>query len=155
MVIVEISDDRRHRGDSDTCSIKNDRVSVLKVNAQETVGSIQFDVEQVNVLSAKIGGKLPKELHHLLDESRVTAKLPYKAPKLKVDLGLLRRAVAEEQRLEIDYVAANGKRTQRVVNPLELRLYPPWVLIAWCEKRDNVRMFRVERMKAARVESKR
>ncbi|MBZ0111842.1 MAG: WYL domain-containing protein [Thermoanaerobaculia bacterium] len=60
---------------------------------------------------------------------------------------MIRKAAKAKRRLEIDYVNEDGKKSRRVINPLGLRIYPPWVVIAWCEERENVRMFRVDRMK--------
>jgi len=102
---------------------------------------------------SKIGDALPKELQPAFEDRRFRAKLPWKAPKPTVDLAVIRRAVKSKARLKIDYVDEEGRPSQRVINPLELRIYPPWVVIAWCEEREDVRMFRVDRIREARPES--
>lgn len=98
---------------------------------------------------AKIGDSLPAELVPTFEDQRFKAKLPWNAPKPKVDLAILRRAIKEKGRVRIDYKAENGHRTERVIAPLELRIYPPWVVRAWCESREEVRLFRVDRMNRA------
>lgn len=94
----------------------------------------------------KIGDALPKELVPTFEDPRFQAKRPWNAPTPKVDLAVIRRAIKEKGRVRIDYVAENGERTERVIAPLELRIYPPWVVTAWCESREDVRAFRVDRM---------
>lgn len=62
-------------------------------------------------------------------------------------LDRLDRAVEERKRLRLDYTDAEGKRTDRPVRPLGLWFWGKvWTLVAWCELRDDFRMFRVDRI---------
>ncbi|WP_298436813.1 YafY family protein [uncultured Jannaschia sp.] len=58
-------------------------------------------------------------------------------------------ATAESLRLSLDYRDEAGARTQREVRPLGLWFWGQvWTLVAWCELRDDFRMFRVDRIAA-------
>lgn len=62
----------------------------------------------------------------------------------------LEQAVTESRRLAIDYSDEAGQRTTRSVCPVALLYWGPvWTLVAWCELRDDFRMFRIDRISAA------
>ena len=54
--------------------------------------------------------------------------------------------------MRIDYVAAGGQRSTRVVWPLGAFFWgDAWTVLAWCELREDFRNFRLERIE--RLES--
>ncbi|MEO1681529.1 MAG: YafY family protein [Pseudomonadota bacterium] len=56
-------------------------------------------------------------------------------------------AVERHERVQIDYVDEAGRATERAVRPLGLWFWGKvWTLIAWCELREDFRMFRVDRI---------
>lgn len=62
------------------------------------------------------------------------------------DLGA---AIEARNLLEIVYTDQGGHQTERRVRPLGLSFWGrTWTLIAWCERRDAFRMFRVDRIAA-------
>lgn len=64
-----------------------------------------------------------------------------------VNLSHLRRAIREEQKMLIDYKDADAKQTQRVIWPLVLIYYVDTaIIVAWCELRQAVRHFRLDRV---------
>lgn len=66
---------------------------------------------------------------------------------LRKRIDRLERAVNEQTRLAIDYTDAGGAATSRRVRPLGLWFWGKvWTLVAWCELRDDFRMFRLDRM---------
>jgi hypothetical protein len=70
----------------------------------------------------------------------------------KVDMSL-----AEGYPLRIIYTTLKGHTTERTVRPdyyLPARTTGNWVLIAWCELRNGLRRFIVDRIKAAKLEQK-
>ncbi len=70
----------------------------------------------------------------------------------KVDM-----ALAEGYPLRIIYTTLKGHTTERTVKPdyyLPARTTGNWVLIAWCELRNDWRGFIVDRIKAAKLEQK-
>ncbi|WP_404403311.1 helix-turn-helix transcriptional regulator [Pelagibacterium halotolerans] len=65
-------------------------------------------------------------------------------------LARLRDAVAGRCRLNIAYEDAAGARTRRVVRPLGLEFWGHvWTLTAWCELREDFRVFRCDRITEA------
>lgn len=62
----------------------------------------------------------------------------------------LDRATASNTALLIRYSDAGGAATERKVRPLGLWFWGEvWTLIAWCELRDDFRMFRIDRIASA------
>ena len=69
--------------------------------------------------------------------------------KLRVVLDRLETAVEDRNRVTFDYLSLAGARTRRTVRPLGLWFWGKvWTLIAWCELRDDFRMFRADRIDA-------
>lgn len=59
-------------------------------------------------------------------------------------------AVANGERLRIDYVTTRGERDEREVDPIRLESVDDvWYLRAWCLNRDAERTFRLDRMASA------
>ena len=57
----------------------------------------------------------------------------------------LRRAIREHLKLRLDYAALDGQATSRLVRPLQLEFWGrAWTLTAWCELRNDFRVFRVD-----------
>ena len=68
-----------------------------------------------------------------------------------VDPRVLRQSVREEWKLEIKYKDSKGTSTTRVIFPLAVIYYIEVVVVAtWCELREELRHFRVDRISACR-----
>ncbi len=62
-------------------------------------------------------------------------------------LDRLERATDKHRRLDIGYADEDGRITERTIRPLGLWFWGKvWTLVAWCELRDDFRMFRVDRI---------
>lgn len=62
-------------------------------------------------------------------------------------LPLLRDAVREKKRVRITYLGHDDTPTTRVVRPLQLDYWGRvWTMGAWCELREDFRVFRVDRI---------
>lgn len=62
------------------------------------------------------------------------------------------RAISAGRRLLIHYRDAHGVDIEREVDALALAFRGgPWLLAAWCRRRDAFRLFRVERIARARI----
>ena len=62
----------------------------------------------------------------------------------------IERAIAAHEVVSIDYCDRSGEATQREVEPLGLvDLEGRWYLTGWCRLRDDVRVFRIDRVQAA------
>jgi predicted DNA-binding transcriptional regulator YafY len=67
-----------------------------------------------------------------------------------VDFSLLRAAIRAKKKLKLDYGDKDGALTKRTVWPLALSFWgPTWLLLAWCELRQDHRHFRLDRMQTA------
>jgi predicted DNA-binding transcriptional regulator YafY len=64
-----------------------------------------------------------------------------------VDLRSLRRSIRAEEKLRITYEDHDARRTRRIVKPIAVFYYiEVVVLAAWCELRQALRHFRVDRI---------
>ncbi|WP_347310879.1 helix-turn-helix transcriptional regulator [Defluviimonas sp. SAOS-178_SWC] len=62
----------------------------------------------------------------------------------------LDRATAAHRKLNLRYRDADGQASERTVRPLSLWFWGKvWTLVAWCELRDDFRMFRIDRIAGA------
>jgi predicted DNA-binding transcriptional regulator YafY len=68
-------------------------------------------------------------------------------------LGTLRRAIREHLKLRLDYCGLARDRTTRTVRPLQLEFWGrAWTLTAWCELRNDFRVFRVDLIESLAAE---
>jgi len=68
----------------------------------------------------------------------------------EVDFSLLRSVIRSKHKLKLDYEDQKGGHTVRIVRPLSLSFWgPSWLLLAWCELRQDHRHFRLDRMRSA------
>ena len=66
-----------------------------------------------------------------------------------VDPDVIRRAIREEQKLDIRYCDENDQESNRRVRPLAVIYYVhAMLMVSWCELRRDFRHFRVDRMLA-------
>ncbi|MDH3262440.1 MAG: YafY family transcriptional regulator [Paracoccaceae bacterium] len=76
-------------------------------------------------------------------------------PATRQRLDLVERAIEERARLRLAYEDEAGQRTARAVRPLALVFWGKvWTLVAWCELREDFRVFRVDRMAEAETEGR-
>ncbi len=68
-----------------------------------------------------------------------------------VDLSKLRQAIRHEYKAAIQYADVEGRETERTIWPLVLIYYVDNVLVvAWCELRQSIRHFRLDRVTRCR-----
>jgi predicted DNA-binding transcriptional regulator YafY len=95
----------------------------------------------------RVGAALSKDRRELIETTRLYAPGGKRLAPLRVSLGTIRAAIRDRRRLAIDYQDEQGRRTQRVVEPLGLFFFGPvWVLAAWCTLREDFRAFRLDRI---------
>jgi len=64
----------------------------------------------------------------------------------------LRHATDLKKRVMFDYVAEDGSQTQRILQPLgQIFWGKNWTLVAWCELRENYRLFRLDRIQKMNI----
>ncbi len=96
---------------------------------------------------AKVEAVLPEGLRPELERHDVFV------PAFNVDepfaeiLRLLRPAIRDRMKVRFDYRRLDGESSRRTVWPLGLAFWGKvWTLAAWCELRESLRTFRVDRM---------
>lgn len=126
-----------------------------KEEAQALVASMRLAQPSLDLsMAAQAESAMGKILAVLPPAARAAAEsLPVFAPKgpmppeLSERLSLLREATETRQKLRLDYVSLDDKRSERVVRPLACMFWgPAWTLAAWCELREDFRSFRVDRI---------
>lgn len=98
----------------------------------------------------KIDAVLPKNLRTRTEGVEIHALAFEMTQEVRNLIDLLEKASNERKRLQLNYEDANGAVTARVVRPLGLWFWGKvWTLVGWCELREDFRMFRLDRVKAA------
>ncbi|MBE1284823.1 MAG: WYL domain-containing protein [Rhodobacteraceae bacterium] len=65
-------------------------------------------------------------------------------------MATLRAAIKARQKLQLDYRRIDGTLTQRTIRPLHMEYWGRvWTLTAWCESREDFRVFRVDLIEQA------
>ena len=101
---------------------------------------------------AKVEAVLPQALRDQVSRTPLSAPADHRAAPLRVDAGAIRAALRNRRKLQFHYCNAAGRASERAVRPLALAFYGPvWLLIAWCELRDDFRAFRLDRMERMTV----
>jgi predicted DNA-binding transcriptional regulator YafY len=100
---------------------------------------------------AKIGAVLsPQAEATLAGPLAVPGPTPEAFPENIVRLSQLRAAIRDRRRLDIDYRDGEGRSSRRVVWPAQLGFMErARVVAAWCELRQDFRMFRTDRILSA------
>lgn len=103
---------------------------------------------------------LLRKVEAVLPPGRRTAlsDLPFLVPDSHVPpeaarfLGPLRQGLREQRRMRIAYIRADGTASERMVQPLGVIFWGyRWHLAAWCELREALRTFRVDRIQSAEL----
>jgi predicted DNA-binding transcriptional regulator YafY len=98
---------------------------------------------------AKIAAALPAEKRTALERAPLFAPGFFIDPKPGERLDALRRAIAEQLFVDLDYKDVGDRVTQRRTRPLGLYFWgDAWSLAAWCELRQDFRNFRLDRIAA-------
>lgn len=104
-----------------------------------------------NVLT-KIETVVPEELRNHMSEIALLAPAAHYAAPLSVEPKQLRRAIRDRRKLTFRYLDREDRATERAVRPLALAFYGPvWLLVSWCELRQDFRSFRLDRIDSLQV----
>ncbi|SNS72873.1 helix-turn-helix transcriptional regulator [Tropicimonas sediminicola] len=96
----------------------------------------------------KVEAVLPEGERARAAAVQVHAMAPEMTPAVRALIDRLEQAVEAREVLEFDYVDGEGQGTLRRVQPLGLWFWGKvWTLVAWCELRDDFRMFRLDRIR--------
>ncbi|MEM7635278.1 MAG: YafY family protein [Pseudomonadota bacterium] len=105
---------------------------------------------ELQVASASLAGKISKVA---TANGRVPKRWGFGVyPFVQAKLGFkhmpaIRKAVREQEKLEIDYRSLDSKASTRTILPLQIEYWGRvWTVSAWCEKREDFRAFRIDRI---------
>ncbi|WP_068113135.1 helix-turn-helix transcriptional regulator [Tropicimonas marinistellae] len=96
----------------------------------------------------KIEAVLPEAERARAGAVQVHAMAPEMTDDVRATIDRLEQAVEAREVLALDYVDGAGESSLREVRPLGLWFWGKvWTLVAWCELRDDFRMFRLDRIR--------
>jgi predicted DNA-binding transcriptional regulator YafY len=102
----------------------------------------------------KIESVLPAAERARANQVEIHAIAPEMTADVRARIDEIERAVEARRRLTLSYTDAEQRLTERAVRPLGLWFWGKvWTLVAWCELRDDFRMFRLDRIAAMDVEA--
>lgn len=94
----------------------------------------------------KVLAILPEESRRRAEQTRIFAPDFGTQPHSRSAFDLIHQAVSAQQVLALHYRDEAGHLSWRDVQPLGMFFWAEhWLLIAWCERRDDYRCFRVDR----------
>lgn len=97
----------------------------------------------------KIESVLPDPIREQTQQVEIHAMSNGITPDVRQRIDKLEQAVQDRQRLNLNYADAHGEESSRIVWPLGLWFWGKvWTLVAWCELRNDFRMFRIDRVAA-------
>jgi predicted DNA-binding transcriptional regulator YafY len=104
-----------------------------------------------NVLS-KIAAILPSALQGQMTSPSFFVSEHGASEPAVADLALIRRAIRNHNKLEIDYLDREGEPTSRRIWPIAVAYFVEVTLVcAWCELRNDYRHFRADRIQSLKV----
>jgi len=102
--------------------------------------------EAANQLLLKIDAVLPSDRQGCNHLDNLSIFAPGSNRELPC-LADLRRAITARRVVEIDYISLNDKASSRHIRPLQCEYWGnAWTCTAWCELREDFRVFRVDRI---------
>lgn len=101
----------------------------------------------------KIRASLPDKLLHELEHRHTTFIVPDYMKKQKVKYSdVIRQAIAEKRIVTLDYTTEENIFSTRNIQPLGMIFWgAAWTLAAWCELRNDYRLFRLDRIKRCHI----
>jgi predicted DNA-binding transcriptional regulator YafY len=115
----------------------------------QSMGGVSMAKAAVEAL-IKIESVLPPSLQMQLKSVEIHVPDRQMPDRDKSMIDLAQAAVEARKVLELVYSDVEGKTSRRNVRPLGLWYWGKvWTLVAWCELRDDFRVFRIDRIEAA------
>ena len=103
-------------------------------------------------VSDKIAASLPEPLSKTLSTNALHAWGSIAPSPAGIDLSMVRRAVRDEERLDLTYRDETGAETRRQIRPIAVIYYSETMnIVAWCELRQAIRNFRSDRVMACKT----
>jgi len=132
-------------------SIEETEAIVLELAMVDRNGDMELR-RAAKKASDKIAASLPEPLSKTLSANALHAWGSIAPAPAGLDLSTVRRAVRDEETLEIIYRDEAGAETRRRVRPIAVIYYSETVnIVAWCELRQAIRNFRSDRVRSCQA----
>jgi predicted DNA-binding transcriptional regulator YafY len=132
-------------------TIEETEAVVLGLALIERTGDKEL-TEAAKKVAHKIAGAVPEPLRQLVSARSLHAWGPIAPEPPNVDFTLIRRAIRDEEKLDVAYRDEEGRITERIIRPLALIYYlDAAVIVAWCELRQAIRNFRADRTQSCKT----
>lgn len=125
-----------------------DEIVALVAGAKmiKTWGGVSMARAAVEAL-VKIETVLPDADRHRVNDVKIFTPPMMMSGDLRADIDMAEAAIDSHDIVSFAYEDEKGAATTRDVQPLGLWFWGKvWTLVAWCELRDDFRMFRLDRM---------
>ncbi len=100
----------------------------------------------------KIEVALPASRKPAFENTALFAPPTHSQADIGIDMAELRRAVREKRKVRLRYTDGHGAHSDRVIYPLGVAFFGPiWMVPAWCELRQDFRVFRPDRVQQLEV----
>jgi predicted DNA-binding transcriptional regulator YafY len=127
-------------------SIEETEAIVLALALLERTGDAELK-HAAKQVGRKIAAAVPPPLRQALDGRTLHAWGTVAPTPERVDFAQVRRAIRDEQKMDIRYRDESGRTTERTIRPIALIYYPEATnIVAWCELRQDLRNFRSDRV---------
>jgi predicted DNA-binding transcriptional regulator YafY len=127
-------------------SIEETEAIVLALALVERTGDTELRRAAKRV-NGKIAASVPEPLSRILSTTALHAWGSVAPAPSGVDLGAVRQAVRNEEKLKLVYRDEAGSMTQRTIRPIAVIYYSQTAnIVAWCELRGAIRNFRADRI---------
>lgn len=96
----------------------------------------------------KIQAVLPAKLQDQLQQITTYSLSTRPSRPWSVNFSELRNCIQTRRKIHIEYSDGANQKTSRTLRPLALIFFSPvWLLASWCEKREDFRNFRLDRIR--------
>ena len=90
---------------------------------------------------------LPKQIKEDYETTLLLARNVSQDVPLKISFTDLRVALRKKRLIRVRYIDLNEKRSERTLRPLSIVFFgSSWILLAWCEEKQDFRSFRIDRL---------
>jgi len=130
-----------------------EEISALTLGARivESWADPSLAVAAQSALS-KIESVLPDDLKDSPEKTPLFAPMTQIRPDIASKMAEIRLATDTKRKIFLDYADVNYQRSQRTIWPLGLFFWGVvWTMGAWCELRENFRIFRLDRIQKMHV----
>lgn len=130
--------------------LTTDEVEAVALGAQWVIAHADAGLARAALsVLAKIAAIVPEDLRPVIDDPAVGTPPARHRDDDPIDIARLRTWVREGRKLAIGYIDETGAASERVIRPFMVGYVATVrVLMAWCELRQDFRVFRTDRLAA-------